>query len=91
MKEVIMQVLILNPCQWQAVSVASSERSFSKLQISKNYLRSTMAEERLDALMIVTCSSDVLDNLDLDKLENAWSLLKTRRIKIFYYINICCF
>ena len=73
------------------VSVASSERSFSKLQISKNYLRSTMAEERLDALMIVTCSSDVLDNLDLDKLENAWSLLKTRRIKIFYYINICCF
>ena len=65
------------------MSVASSERYFSKLKIFKNYLRSTMAEERLDALMIVTCSSDVLDNLDLDKLANAWSLLKTRRIKTF--------
>ena len=41
-----------------------------------------MAEERLDALMIATCSSDVLDNVDFEKLVNAWSLLKTRRIKI---------
>ena len=64
------------------VSVASSECSFSKLEIVKNYLQFTVAEERLDALMIATCSSDVLDNLDLDKLANAWSLLKTRRIKI---------
>ena len=35
-----------------------------------------MFEESLDALMIVACSSEVLDNLDLDKLANAWSLLK---------------
>ena len=63
------------------VSIASSECSFSKLKIVKNYLRSTMAEEWLDAL-IATCSSEVLDNLDLDKLANAWSLLKTRRNKI---------
>ena len=59
------------------VSVASSKCFFVK-----NYLESTMAEERLDALMIATCSSDVLDNVDLEKLVNAWSLLKTRRIKI---------
>ena len=64
------------------VSVASSERSFNKLKIVKNYLGFTMAEERLDALIKAICSSDVLDNLDLDKLANAWSLLETRRIKI---------
>ena len=60
----------------------SVERSFNKLKIVKNYLGFTMAEERLDALMKAVCSSDVLDNLDLDKSANAWSLLKTRRIKI---------
>ena len=49
------------------MSVASSERSFSKLKIVKKYLRSTMDEERLDALMIVTCSSEVLDNLEIDE------------------------
>ena len=60
----------------------SVERSFNKLKIVKNYLGFTMAEERLDALVKAICSSDVLDNLDLDKLANAWSLLETRRIKI---------
>ena len=47
--------------------MASSERSFSKVKIVKNYLQSTMAEERLDALVIATCTSDALNNLDLDK------------------------
>ena len=64
------------------VLVASSELSFSKLKIAKNYLRSPMDAEKLDALIIGTCSSDVLDNLDLEKLANPWLLLKTRRIKI---------
>lgn len=47
--------------------MVSSERSFSKVKIVKNYLQSTLAEERLDALIIATCSSDALNNLDLDK------------------------
>ena len=64
------------------VLVVSSELYFSKLKIAKNYLRSAMDEEKLDALIIGTCSTDVLDNLDLEKLANAWSLLKTKRIKI---------
>ena len=51
------------------VLVQSSERSLSKLKIAKNYLRPTMAEERLDALMIATCSSHVLDNLDFANLQ----------------------
>ena len=64
------------------ISVASSERSFSKLKIIKNDLKSTMTEDRLDALMIAACSIDILDTLDIDKLANAWAILKTRRIKI---------
>ena len=46
-----------------------------------------MSEVRLDGLMIATCFSEVLDNLDLDKLANAWPLLKTRRIKILFILS----
>lgn len=40
-----------------------------------------MTEDRLDVLMIAACSIDILDTLDIDKLANAWAILKTRRIK----------
>ena len=37
--------------------------------------------------MIATSTSDVLDNLDLDNLSNAWSLLKIRIIKIWFMLQ----
>ena len=36
------------------VTVASAERSFSKLKILKSYLRSTMSQKRLNGLAIVS-------------------------------------
>ena len=64
------------------VSVANNERSFSKLKIVKNYLRTTMKENRLDSLMIACCSHEILDLLDINKLADEWSVLKTRRVSI---------
>ncbi|PWA49684.1 hypothetical protein CTI12_AA479530 [Artemisia annua] len=39
------------------VTVASAERSFSKLKILKSYQRSTMSQERLNGLAIVSIGS----------------------------------
>jgi hypothetical protein len=64
------------------VSVASNERSFSKLKLVKSYLRSTMKENRLDDLMILSSSVDILDELELYKVANSWSLYKSRITKI---------
>ena len=64
------------------ISVASNERSFSKLRLVKSYLRSTMKEDRLDALMILASSPDILHNLEIDNVANSWSNLKARRVKL---------
>jgi len=40
-------------------SSTSPERAFSKLNLIKNRLRSTMNEERLEALMIMSCELDL--------------------------------
>lgn len=49
------------------VSSASCERTFSALRIIKNYLRSTMTEERLSNLSILSIESKRTKALDLDK------------------------
>lgn len=41
------------------VSSTSPERTFSKLKILKNRLRTTISQDRLEDLMITTCESDI--------------------------------
>lgn len=38
---------------------ASTERSFSKLKLVKNRLRTTMSQERLEDLIIISCERDI--------------------------------
>jgi hypothetical protein len=38
----------------------------SKLKLSKNYLRSTISQERLNGLAMCTIEKDILDEIDLD-------------------------
>lgn len=53
------------------VGSATTERSFSKLKIIKNRLRSTMAGERLENLMKISCENDI--DIDYDKILNIFS------------------
>ena len=48
------------------VSNCTGERSFSKLKPIKNELRSTMLQERLNCLSIMSIESNVLLNIDFD-------------------------
>jgi hypothetical protein len=50
------------------VTVASAERSFSKLKLLKNYLRSSMSQERLNGLAMCTIEKDILDTIDLNTI-----------------------
>ena len=53
-------LIMLSTFLTMCVSVASCERSFSKLKLIKTYLRSTMGQERLSSLALFCRSKEVL-------------------------------
>ena len=66
------------------VTVATAERSFSKLKIIKNYLRSTMAQERLNALAVISIEVEEARKLEIDKMIDIFAekRARSRRFKI---------
>ena len=46
------------------VTVATAERSFSKLNIIKNFMRSMMAQDRLNDLAALSIESEVTRKID---------------------------
>ncbi|CAF1287448.1 unnamed protein product [Rotaria sp. Silwood1] len=64
------------------ISVATNERSFSKLKLVKNYLRSTLSNDKLEWLMLCSLEKDLLQYIDLSSFAEDWALSKNRRIKV---------
>jgi hypothetical protein len=61
------------------VTVASAERSFSKLKLIKTYLRSSMSQERLNGLATLSIEKDMLADVDVDVLINDFASQNARR------------
>ncbi|VAI52543.1 hypothetical protein VPH35_107806 [Triticum aestivum] len=61
------------------VTVASAERSFSKLKLLKNYLRSTMSQERLNGLAMCCIEKNMLDSIDLNNLIDDFASKNARK------------
>lgn len=64
------------------VTNCSGERSFSKLKRIKNELRSTMLQERLTSLSLMSIECDVLKNIDFEEVINDFAHLKSRRVPL---------
>ncbi|KAL2997987.1 hypothetical protein AAZX31_09G071400 [Glycine max] len=62
------------------VTIATVERSFSKLKLLKSYLKSTMLQDRLNVLAILSIESEVLELLDYKTLINNFVAKKARRL-----------
>lgn len=63
-------------------SNAESERSFSKMKIIKDRLRSTMSAKKLNHYMIVAHNKSIFDNLDFDEIADEFISKNERRQKI---------
>ena len=63
-----------------AVSIASCERSFSKLKIILSYLRASMGQDRLSDLALMSVEKEVLEQIDFDDIINQFAAVKARKI-----------
>jgi len=61
------------------VTVASAKRSFSKLKLLKNYLRSTISRERLNGLATLCIEKRLFDKIDIDTIINDFALRNVAR------------
>ena len=62
------------------ITVASAERSFSKLKLIKSYLKSTMSQERLSRLAILSIEKGILAELECKNLISNFASQKARKI-----------
>ncbi|XP_061993554.1 uncharacterized protein LOC133711445 [Rosa rugosa] len=63
------------------VTVASAERSFSKLKLIKSYLRSTMSQDRLNGLSMLSIEKNMGDKLDYDNIICTFAAKNARRAR----------
>jgi hypothetical protein len=61
------------------ITVASAEKSFSKLKLLKSYLRSIMSQERLNGLAILSIEQDLLENIEYKNLISNFAAQTVRR------------
>ena len=64
------------------VTVATCERSFSKLKLIKNNMRSKMGQERLSTLTIISIEVEVANNIDFDDVISELASRKARKVTL---------
>jgi hypothetical protein len=65
------------------IALTSAERSFTMLNIIKNRLRSTMTQDRLDSLMLMSVESDICQKLDIGELVKRFSDAAPRKWNLY--------
>ena len=65
------------------VATASAEKSFSKLKLIKIYLKSTMSQERLSALSVLSIDAEIGASVSYDTILKRFSEAKSRKVRLF--------
>jgi len=63
------------------VTVAQAERSFSKLKLIKSYLRSTMSQERLTSLAVISINHLIGEQISYDDIIDDFASMKSRKVR----------
>ena len=61
----------------QPVTSATTERSFSRIKLIKNYLKSTMKTAQLSELALLSVERELADNIDFESTITRFATLKS--------------
>lgn len=62
------------------ITVASAERSFSRLKLIKTYLRSSMSQERLSSLAMLSIEANTTSKINFEELIDDFARVKARKV-----------
>jgi hypothetical protein len=65
-----------------SVSIASCERSFSKLKLILSYLRASMGQDRLSDLALLSIERNEMEKCDFDEIIDKFATVKSRKINL---------
>ena len=65
-----------------ATTTATAERVFSAMNRICTNLRASTSADRLEKLVIIAMNKEMVPNIDIDVLINAWARQKNRRLQI---------
>ena len=65
-----------------SVSIASCERSFSKLKLILLYSRASMGQDRLSDLALLSVKRETLEKIDFDDVIDQFATVKSRKINL---------
>jgi hypothetical protein len=65
------------------VTVASAERSFSKLKLLKSYMRTTMTQQRLNDLATISLESEILEKISYEDIIEDFISKNPKRMMLF--------
>ena len=76
------------------ISNVTGERSFSKLKLIKSYLRSTMGQDRLHSLALLSIECELVREINFKDIIEQFASGKTRKVTLkvytlFYKANVC--
>ena len=76
--EQLIRLMLLCP-----VSSRAAERSFSALRRLKNWLRSTITQQRLNAVVVCRVNKDIVDSLNVSELASDFAKRPDIRTGLF--------
>ena len=62
--------------------MASAERSFSKLKLIKTYLRSTMSQELLSGLAVISINHQLANQISYDDIFDEFASKEARKARL---------
>ena len=64
------------------ISNVTGERSFSKLKLIKSYLRSTMGQDRLHSLALLSMECELVREINFKYIIEQFASAKTRKVTL---------